>query len=80
MAAGVPVVASDIPAIREVAGAAALLVPAGDAAAWAGAIEALLADASRRAEMVEQGRRRAELFSWAATAASTLEVYRELVP
>jgi glycosyltransferase involved in cell wall biosynthesis len=30
--------------------------------------------------MVEQGRRRAELFSWAATAASTLEVYRELVP
>jgi glycosyltransferase involved in cell wall biosynthesis len=80
MAAGAPVVASDIPAVREVAGAAALLVPPGDAAAWAGAIEALLADGPRRAEMVEQGRRRAALFSWAATAVSTLEVYRELVP
>jgi glycosyltransferase involved in cell wall biosynthesis len=80
MAAGAPVVASDIPAIREVAGAAALLVPPGDAGAWTGAIEALLADGPRRAEMVDQGRRRAELFSWAATAASTLEVYRELVP
>ena len=43
MAAGAPVVASDIPAIREVAGAAALLVPPGDAGAWTGAIEALLA-------------------------------------
>jgi glycosyltransferase involved in cell wall biosynthesis len=80
MAAGAPVVASDIAPIREVAGAAAVLVPPGDAGAWAGAIEALLADGQRRAEMAEQGRRRAELFSWASTAAATLEVYRELVP
>jgi glycosyltransferase involved in cell wall biosynthesis len=80
MAAGAPVVASDIAAIREVAGEAAMLVRPGDADAWAEAIEALLGDAQRRAEMVEQGRRRAELFSWASTAAATLEVYRELVP
>jgi glycosyltransferase involved in cell wall biosynthesis len=57
-----------------------MLVRPGDADAWAEAIEALLGDAQRRAEMVEQGRRRAELFSWASTAAATLEVYRELVP
>ncbi|MGO9660355.1 MAG: glycosyltransferase family 4 protein [Acidimicrobiales bacterium] len=80
MAAGAPVVASDIAAIREVAGAAAVLVPPGDAGAWAGAIEALLADRAARAGMSEQGRRRAEIFSWASTAAATLEVYRELVP
>jgi glycosyltransferase involved in cell wall biosynthesis len=80
MASGTPVVASDIPALREVAGTAALLLPVGDAGAWAGAIEALLADGGRRAEMAEQGRRRAEQFSWAATAAATLEVYRELLP
>ncbi len=80
MAVGTPVVASDIPAVREVAGTAALLVDPGDAPAWAGAIESLLADASQRAEMVEQGHRRAALYSWAATAASTLDVYRELVP
>jgi hypothetical protein len=30
--------------------------------------------------MAEKGRRRAELFSWASTAAATLQVYRELVP
>jgi glycosyltransferase involved in cell wall biosynthesis len=80
MAAGAPVVAADIAAIREVAGDAAVLVPPGDAGAWAEAIEALLADAPRRQGMAEQGRRRAEHFSWAATAAATLEVYRELVP
>jgi glycosyltransferase involved in cell wall biosynthesis len=80
MAAGAPVVASDIAAIREVAGDAAVLVPPGDAASWAQAIEALLADGPRRADMIEQGRRRAKLFTWASTAAATLEVYRELVP
>jgi glycosyltransferase involved in cell wall biosynthesis len=79
MAAGAPVVASDIPAIREVAGDAALLVPPGNAGAWAEGIEALLADGPRRAAMAERGRHRAELFSWASTAAATLEVYRELV-
>ena len=79
MAAGRPVVASDIPALREVAGEAALLVPPGDAGAWAEAIAALLADGPRRAAMAEQGRRRAERYSWASTAAATIEVYRELV-
>jgi glycosyltransferase involved in cell wall biosynthesis len=63
-----------------VAGDAAVLVPPGDAASWAQAIEALLADGPRRADMIEQGRRRAKLFTWASTAAATLEVYRELVP
>lgn len=43
MAAGVPVVASDIPALAEVAGSAAVLVPPGDAAAWAAALRAVLA-------------------------------------
>ena len=38
MAAGVPVIASDIPAIREVAGDAAMLVPATDADAWSGRV------------------------------------------
>jgi alpha-1,3-rhamnosyl/mannosyltransferase len=80
MAAGVPVVASDIAPLREVSGDAAVLVPPGDAGAWAEAIEALLADGPRRAQMAAQGRRRAELFSWASTAAATLAVYRELVP
>jgi glycosyltransferase involved in cell wall biosynthesis len=80
MSAGAPVVASDIAALREVAGDAAVLVPPGDTGAWAQAIGALLADGPRRARLAERGRRRAELFSWARTAAATVEVYRELVP
>jgi glycosyltransferase involved in cell wall biosynthesis len=79
MAAGTPVVASDIPALREVAGDAAVLVPPGDVEQWAGALEDLLDSASRRSELAEAGRRRAALFPWARTAAATLEVYEQLV-
>lgn len=80
MAAGVPVVASDIPAVREVSGGAALLVPPGEAAKWAEAIEAVvsMAAAERRA-LVEAGYQRAALFTWRATAERTLELYRQLV-
>ncbi len=79
MAAGAPVVASDIPAIREVAGDAAVLVPPGDVEQWVGALEDVLGSPSRRAVLAEAGRRRAALFPWANTAAATLEIYKELV-
>jgi glycosyltransferase involved in cell wall biosynthesis len=80
MAAGVPVIASDIPAVREVAGDAALLAPPGEAAKWAEAIEAAVSmDALRREALVEGGRQRAARFTWRATAEQTLEVYRQLV-
>lgn len=80
MAAGVPVVASDIPAIREVAGGAAVLVSPGDVNAWAEAIKgALGASARERATVVEAGYRRAAQFSWTRTAEATLAIYNELV-
>ena len=44
MAAGVPVVASDIPALAEVAGSGALLVPPRDVAGWASALAAVVTD------------------------------------
>ena len=58
MAAGAPVVASDIPAIREVAGDAAVLVPPGDVEQWVGALEDVLGSPSRRAVLAEAGRQR----------------------
>ena len=79
MVAGVPVVASDIPAIREVAGDAAVLVPPGDADAWAEALSRVLESPTLQAELAGAGRRRAAVFSWARTAEATLGVYRELV-
>ena len=51
MAAGVPVVASDIPATRELAADAALYVPTGDERGWAEAIEALSSDPGLRARL-----------------------------
>jgi glycosyltransferase involved in cell wall biosynthesis len=50
LAAGLPVLASDVPACREVLddGRAGLLLPPADPAAWARALEPLLHDGDRR--------------------------------
>ena len=79
MAAGAPVVASDIPAVREVAGDAAVLVPPADTGAWAEALSRVLESPSVQADLAGAGRRRAALFSWSKTAEATLGVYEELV-
>ena len=46
MAAGVPVVMSDIRVMAEVAGSAALMVPPRDVAGWASVITVVLSDAA----------------------------------
>lgn len=76
MAAGCPVICSAAAAHPEVAGDAALLVPPADEEAWAGALACVLGEPGRRAEMGARGAQRAAQFSWAATAAGTLDVYR----
>jgi glycosyltransferase involved in cell wall biosynthesis len=75
MACGCPVVTSDISAMPETAGGAAVLSDPKDPASIAkGIIEAL---GPGRDRMPDLGLRRAAQFSWGATAASTLDVYRE---
>lgn len=69
MASGTPVVAAPDPAVREVAGDAAVYADAGDLAA---AIERALAD---RARLVAVGLERARRFTWEETARRTLAVY-----
>ncbi len=76
MAAGCPVVCSAAAAHPEVAGDAALLLAPDDEEGWAAALAQLTGDAERRAELRERGLLRAARFSWAATAAGTLAVYR----
>ena len=72
MAAGTPVMVSDIPVMREIAGDAALRLPPHDPGAWARAIGDLATDPDLRARLAEAGRRRAADFSWGRTAEMVL--------
>jgi glycosyltransferase involved in cell wall biosynthesis len=75
MASGCPVVTSDTSAMPETAGGAAVLSDPKDPSSIARAItEAMGPD---RDGLRDRGRRRASQFTWGATAASTLDVYRE---
>ena len=75
MACGCPVVTSDISAMPETAGGAAILADPKEPAAIARAI--VEAVGPGRDHLRELGLKRASQFTWAATAASTLDVYRE---
>ncbi|MFN8423922.1 MAG: glycosyltransferase family 1 protein [Anaerolineae bacterium] len=70
MACGVPTAVSDASCLPEVAGHAALHVPAGDVAAWAAALGALTGDAPLRARLTAAGPARAAAFDWAGAAAA----------
>jgi glycosyltransferase involved in cell wall biosynthesis len=75
MARDVPVATSNVSAMPEVAGDAALLFDPRDEEAIAGAIARLLTDAQLRAALVRRGRARQAQFTWAAAAAGTLASY-----
>jgi glycosyltransferase involved in cell wall biosynthesis len=79
MSQGTAVVASDIPAIREIAGGGARLVAAGDVDAWADAIEDLLGDEGQRHRLGAAGRVHAAGFGIDRTIRATRAVYRELL-
>lgn len=73
-AVGVPVVASDIPAIREVSGETGRLVPVEDVELWIETIRLLIRDRAARERMSVAGRERAEQFTW-RQAAEDMERY-----
>ena len=66
MAAGLPVVASDLPALHEATGGHAILLPPDDLDGWVGAILDLLADPGQRATLAAEGRGWAAAFTWDA--------------
>ncbi len=81
MAAGLPIVASDITGFRPVLqdGAEGLLVPPEDAPALARAVIQLLNDPARRAAMSECGKRKAIQYDWSRIAGRVLAYYEELI-
>jgi glycosyltransferase involved in cell wall biosynthesis len=74
MACGTPVLASNVTAVPEVAGDAALLVDPTDVRAIAEGIERIVQDEELRSSLREKGIRRASLYSWDETARRTWEV------
>jgi glycosyltransferase involved in cell wall biosynthesis len=77
MAQETPVLCSDIPALREVAGDAARFVASDDVDAWVDALTDLLADAAARSALVAAGTARVANYSWERCARETAGVYRE---
>ncbi len=77
MACGAPVVCANASSLPEVVGEAALLLPAGDVAAWAEALARLWEDEALRRELRRQGLALAAQFTWEKTARETAEVYAE---
>jgi glycosyltransferase involved in cell wall biosynthesis len=75
--AGAPLVASDLPVLREVAGEAALYAPPERADLWAERVEAMLKDPALREELKRKGLERAGLFDWRRAAEETARAFRE---
>jgi phosphatidyl-myo-inositol alpha-mannosyltransferase len=80
MAAGLPVVASDIPGYREVVrhGIEGVLVAPRDPVDLAGAVVGLLRDPGRAREMGAAGRERAKRYSWDTVVGELEEIYRQV--
>jgi glycosyltransferase involved in cell wall biosynthesis len=75
LACNVPVVCSDVPALREVAGDQATLVPYGDAEALADALTGALADPPPLSVLAAR-RAHAAGFTWRRCAEATVAAYR----
>jgi glycosyltransferase involved in cell wall biosynthesis len=64
MACSLPVVCSDIPALRESTGGNAILVPPEDLDSWVNAVTKVLSDEELRKELSKKGIEWAKRFTW----------------
>jgi glycosyltransferase involved in cell wall biosynthesis len=78
MACGTPVVASRASCLPEVAEGAALLVDPNNVDGLASALELVLLDEALRTRLIEQGRQRANAYTWRRAAEQLLGVYRKV--
>lgn len=78
LAAGLPVVSSGAPALRETVGDAGIAVEPAEPGALADAVACIVSDAARREALVSRGRERARAMTWQRTADRVRAVYAEL--
>jgi glycosyltransferase involved in cell wall biosynthesis len=83
LACGTPVLASDLPVLREVGGAAAEYCPVGDVPAWTNAVCELLHQRKIEPSLWQERKRRglvqAAKFSWSAYTSKMVAIYTEAV-
>ena len=73
--AGCPLVCSNLPALREVAGDAALYFEPDRPDSLAGRLQAVLSDTALRADLIAKGNARLKEFSWQVAAEQTLDTW-----
>jgi glycosyltransferase involved in cell wall biosynthesis len=79
MACGVPVLTSNCSSLPEVAGQAALLVNPNSTAEITDGLIQLIANVHLRHQLIEQGYRQVEKFSWRSAATQVLEIVEKIV-
>ena len=79
MACGCPVITSNISALPEVVGDAAILVNPYSVEEISTAMEKVLTNKTLRLELAEKGLKRAREFSWKKNARETLELYKKVL-
>jgi glycosyltransferase involved in cell wall biosynthesis len=75
MARGCPVLESDIPALREVSGDGAWLLPVDDGAAWTDAMRRVLGDERLSHELRHRGEETVRRYSWDDTARNVCRLF-----
>ncbi len=79
MASGCPVIASDIPVLREVGGNAALYASVGNSDSFCQVIQKLIANPNLQAELIKKGSKRLNDFSPEKNSAIIIEAYQKLI-
>jgi glycosyltransferase involved in cell wall biosynthesis len=84
MACGCLVVASDLPALREVGGAAGVYCPVGDISSWRQAVLSLLEQSAQAggawlSRRREQSQAQVAQYSWSENARRTVAIYRQVL-
>lgn len=78
MAAGTPVVCSDIPVLREIAGDAALFCDPKNSQEFVENISKILSDGNLRNNLIAKGKNISQEFTWQKTVNKTQEIYKSL--